>query len=690
VAGVGLLRACSVRGVSVSSTDPVVRLVREPLLGGCDPVAAARWLRGEPRAVALSGAWCGGGTLLSSHPLDVAAQDDDPFEVLGTSPLGFSPAAGCVELHVGGGWFGWLGFGLAAAVEALPPAPPRAQDLPLFDLAFHDHVVRCDPHGEWWFEALWTGERAAFLSERLEFWRERVALAPPPARPFSAAALRPTGAGLTGHRAAVAEAVARIAVGEFSQANICLQLETDCDGDPLDLWVRATTASRPAYAAYIASASAAGAVVSLSPELFLQRRDRCVQTRPIKGTAPQSHDPSRLESSEKDRAENVMIVDLMRNDLGRVCRYGSVTVEELCGVRPGAGVWHLESTVSGELRADVGDRDLLRATFPPGSVTGAPKVQALRTIHQLESTARQVYCGAIGLCSPASGLELSVAIRTLEVAGRRLWLGVGGGVVSDSSPSDEVDEALDKARGVVAAAGLKLSAQPPIRTPAIPISRLPRPDPNQGVFETIRVGHGRAICSTDHLARLLASCQHLSLPVPDDLETSIAIRAAELCEGAIRITVTDRGSSLDTRKRPPIANTLLAPIALPGGLGAHKWNDRTLIDAHTTNHTAPLICDIDGTVLEVGYAALLLAIDNQLIAPPLDGRILPSISRQHTLRVAKAAGWRIAIHAITLTDLRTASAIILTSSLRGPHLGKLRGAPLPPQATKICAHLQNA
>jgi hypothetical protein len=181
VAGVGLLRACSVRGVSVSSTDPVVRLVREPLLGGCDPVAAARWLRGEPRAVALSGAWCGGGTLLSSHPLDVAAQDDDPFEVLGTSPLGFSPAAGCVELHVGGGWFGWLGFGLAAAVEALPPAPPRAQDLPLFDLAFHDHVVRCDPQGEWWFEALWTGERAAFLSERLEFWRERVALAPPPA-----------------------------------------------------------------------------------------------------------------------------------------------------------------------------------------------------------------------------------------------------------------------------------------------------------------------------------------------------------------------------------------------------------------------------------------------------------------------------------------------------------------------------
>ena len=135
-------------------------------------------------------------------------------------------------------------------------------------------------------------------------------------------------------------------------------------------------------------------------------------------------------------------------------------------MRPGAGVWHLESTVSGELRADVGDRDLLRATSPPGSVTGAPKVQAPRTIHQLESTARQVYCGAIGLCSPASGLELSVAIRTLEVAGRRLWLGVGGGVVSDSSPSDEVDGALDKARGVVAAAGLTLSAQPPIRRPA--------------------------------------------------------------------------------------------------------------------------------------------------------------------------------------------------------------------------------
>ena len=150
-----------------------------------------------------------------------------------------------------------------------------------------------------------------------------------------------------------------------------------------------------------------------------------------------------------------MIVDLMRNDLGRVCAYGSIEAHEP-RVEPHANVFHLVSTVSGELRPDATDADLLRATFPPGSVTGAPKVQAMKVIAELEATRREAYTGAIGYASPLAGLELSVTIRTFEIAGDRIWLGAGGGIVADSDPAAELREALDKAAGPAAAAATQV------------------------------------------------------------------------------------------------------------------------------------------------------------------------------------------------------------------------------------------
>jgi para-aminobenzoate synthetase/4-amino-4-deoxychorismate lyase len=139
-----------------------------------------------------------------------------------------------------------------------------------------------------------------------------------------------------------------------------------------------------------------------------------------------------------------MIVDLMRNDLGRVCEYGSITVEP-ARVEGHAGVWQMVSTVSGRLRPDVGDGGLLRATFPPGSVTGAPKVQAMKVIATLEATRRELYTGAIGIVSPVAGLELSVAIRTFETHNGSIWFGAGGGIVADSDPELELAEAFTKA-----------------------------------------------------------------------------------------------------------------------------------------------------------------------------------------------------------------------------------------------------
>jgi para-aminobenzoate synthetase/4-amino-4-deoxychorismate lyase len=214
-----------------------------------------------------------------------------------------------------------------------------------------------------------------------------------------------------------------------------------------------------------------GSVASLSPELFLRRRGDQVLTAPIKGTIARTGDPEAdkaglesLRGSAKDAAEHVMIVDLMRNDIGRVCEYGSVVAPRLPTPEAHPGLWHLVSQVRGTLRPETSNAALLRATFPPGSVTGAPKVQSLRVIAELERTAREVYTGSIGYCSPIAGLELNVAIRTLELRDGRLWIGAGGGIVADSDPRSELDEAIAKARPIAAAVGADVVVSP--RVPA--------------------------------------------------------------------------------------------------------------------------------------------------------------------------------------------------------------------------------
>ena len=186
-----------------------------------------------------------------------------------------------------------------------------------------------------------------------------------------------------------------------------------------------------------------------------------VLSAPIKGTCPRFPSTAleqrrSLLASDKDRAENVMIVDLMRNDLGRVCEFGSIRVPSLARAEAHPGVWHLISEVTGELSDGTDDAALLRATFPAGSITGAPKIRAMEIISELESSAREVYTGSIGFVSPLAGLELNVAIRTFEFGGERAWLGVGGGIVADSDPEAEFRECLTKAGPLVRAVGASL------------------------------------------------------------------------------------------------------------------------------------------------------------------------------------------------------------------------------------------
>jgi para-aminobenzoate synthetase component 1 len=264
------------------------------------------------------------------------------------------------------------------------------------------------------------------------------------------------------HAGAVAAVRAAIARGDVYQVNLVQHLSASFAGSPGALAARLRPLTQPrdvplGDSAWRLLQGDGWTIVSASPELFLSRRGRRVWTRPIKGTRPRGG-RAELLASAKDAAEHVMIVDLERNDLSRVCVPGSVRWPELMAPAPLAGVEHLVSTVEGELRAGVGLAELLGATFPGGSVTGAPKIAAIDLIAALEPVGRGASMGALGRVHGNGDLELALTIRTFAIADGRIHLWVGGGIVWDSDPADEVAESLVKAAPLLDAIGAPLDA----------------------------------------------------------------------------------------------------------------------------------------------------------------------------------------------------------------------------------------
>jgi para-aminobenzoate synthetase/4-amino-4-deoxychorismate lyase len=664
--------------------------VRLPLAWQLEPERAALLVREDARPFALVGSWAGGGALVGSEPIRVATPDEDPFTLLDEQPP-VSIAADAGEA-VAGGWFGYLGYELGRRVEPVGPSPPLGAGLPPFELAFYDHLVRLDREGRWWFEALWSDQRAGALRERLRILERRASEAVE-RRPFVTAPWRAT-PGAAGHGLAVDACRTRIHAGDLFQANVCVRLESRFAGAPVDLFAAAAAKLRPDRAAFLAGPW--GAVASLSPELFLERRGRRVLSSPIKGTRG-AREREALLASEKDRAENVMIVDLVRNDLGRVCVPGSIEVQELARARPHTGVWHLVSEVAGTLRDDVGDGPLVRAAFPPGSVTGAPKVAALNVIAELESSERGVYTGAIGFASPVAGLELNVAIRTFELRDGRALLGVGGGVVADSDPSAETRECLTKAEPLLAAIGAALAPDAagggPPRPPRVSPRPIPRPDPAAGVFETLLVADGRPLELERHLARLQNSVRALyGRSLPAELAATLEAVAGDAARGRIRVNCRPGADALECdfeltalagRKLP----VLLHPRTVPGGLGEHKWIDRVLLGSLGTDGE-PLLCDLDGLVLEAARANVFCVEHGMLLTPPADGRILPGVTRARVLDLAPRVGLGVSVEPIDLRRLARAREVFVTGSLGGVEPACLAGR--RPGATTVTAVLAEA
>ena len=462
----------------------LVHLERLPELDAVPPMDAAEAFRGLPGLALLESARPGRRarwSYLSADPvrvLDAPAPGPDPFAEARRlvarldpgRPAGVLADSGPPYL---GGLVGYLGYDLGRALERLPAIAPDDQPLPVIRLALHDWVIAWDRlAGRAWLGGRAVDGDATRLERRLEAVRDRLAGGP---------GAGPVGDGPLGgfafrssldrpafeHRVeAIRAAIAR---GDVYQANLTRRLETPFTGDPWPLYRALRTGDPALFATYLdlgpapSRGSAAGprAIVSASPEPFLSvDRSGRVETDPIKGTRPRGATPeadralaAELLASAKDRAENVMIVDVLRNDLGRVCRPGSVRVPRLCRLERTATVQHLVSTVTGQLAPDRDAFDLLAASFPGGSITGAPKIRAMELLETLEPVRRGPYTGTALWVGPDGALGSSILIRTLVADGRRLTLHVGGGITWRSDPAAEWEETVAKASGPLRAIG---------------------------------------------------------------------------------------------------------------------------------------------------------------------------------------------------------------------------------------------
>jgi para-aminobenzoate synthetase component 1 len=406
--------------------------------------------------------------------------------LLPTEPV--APVSGVPPFQ--GGLAGYIGYDWGAVLERLPPT--RYDDLSISDviLGLYDWVIAWDHRiGTAWListglpETGFAGERRA--RERMDWVRQRLggrtgrvpaervvtdrrtdapAVGPGPAAP-SYPITGVDGAAEIGLRSTFThrgylDAVGRvrdyIIAGDIFQANISQRFQTSSSEPPFELYCRLRQRNPAPFAAYLDFGECV--ILSASPERFLRldQERRLVETRPIKGTRPRGLGPMHdaalgraLAESEKDRAENVMIVDLLRNDLSRVCQPGTVRVPELFALEHHPTVHHLVSTVLGNLEPGADAVDLIRAAFPGGSITGAPKVRAMEIIAELEPTQRGVYCGSIGYISATGAMDTSIVIRTYLALRGQVYFQAGGGIVADSDPELEYRETLDKARGLI-------------------------------------------------------------------------------------------------------------------------------------------------------------------------------------------------------------------------------------------------
>jgi para-aminobenzoate synthetase component 1 len=469
-----------------SSGIPDLPMV-ERLSADLTPLEAFERLASLPHVVyfdsALASGKLGRYSFVAADPfewIEAGVGDGNPFQQLSERLNSFQTTS-CPDLPpFQGGIAGLFSYDLNASLERLPS--PRVVDFPITTLAVglydvvlaFDHAENCGWIISQGFPEQEPDSRRQRAARRLEFFRQQLMKRNTPCCSKVSARLDsdqlapqfPTGLNeITSNMSAadyqrmIKRAVEYIHAGDVFQVNLAQRLLCPAHSDSVSLYLKLRQMNPAPYAGFLDLGD--WQICSSSPECFLRVRDRHVETRPIKGTRGRSSSPEadlyvgdELQLSEKDRAENVMIVDLMRNDISRVCTAESVHVAELCGVETYAHVKHLVSSVQGTLRKDATSLDLLKACFPGGSITGAPKIRAMEIIAELEPTARGAYCGSLAYLGFDGQMDCNILIRTIT-AGAGWWqLPVGGGIVAQSEPLDEYRETWHKARGLLHALDL--------------------------------------------------------------------------------------------------------------------------------------------------------------------------------------------------------------------------------------------
>ena len=353
------------------------------------------------------------------------------------------------DLPFVGGALGLFGYDLGRRFEHLPSQ--ALADIKMADMAvgLYDWAWVLDVHQQMAYLVV-RGDESAW-QQRYAWWQTQTASAPAAQgqEPLHLQAPWQSNMDADGYRARFARVQAYLAAGDCYQINLTQRFTAPYSGDEWSAYCTLSRHNQAPFSAFIRLPHTA--VLSLSPERFLALSDHHVSTKPIKGTRPRALDPEldaaaaqELQRAPKDRAENLMIVDLLRNDIGRVCVPGTVRVPELFAIESFPAVHHLVSTIEGELLPELGATDLLRACFPGGSITGAPKIRAMEIIEELEPHRRNAYCGSIGYISQHGRMDTSITIRTLIAEGGQLYVWAGGGLVADSQVEDEYAETFHK------------------------------------------------------------------------------------------------------------------------------------------------------------------------------------------------------------------------------------------------------
>ncbi|GBC63204.1 aminodeoxychorismate synthase, component I [Desulfonema ishimotonii] len=653
----------------------------------------------------------------------LSAFDADPFDTLEALLDAFRLRLPNLSLPLSAGLLGYLAYDLKDALEELPRT--SVDDLCLPHIWFTVPSVLLIRDRQEKITRICVPEREGTdTSETLAAFRETLSETPPEPGPFRGS---PGGftSGFTrpAYMAAIRRIREYIAAGHVYQVNMSQRFEMDFAGDTFTLFRTLFEMNPAPFFAYINAGD--HQIVSTSPERFILRQGRRVETRPIKGTRPRGKTPDadqalarELSTSKKDDAELSMIVDLMRNDIGKVCEAGSVRVTAHKRLEAWQNVWHLVSVAEGVLDADKNTVDLLRATFPGGSITGCPKIRSMEIIDELEPNLRHIYTGAIGYIGFHDTADLSIAIRTATVHNGRIVFSAGGGIVYDSDPADEYDETLHKGRTLMSAfqgeAGAPKAAPAhvwlngmlrPLSEASLPLAH-PGAQYGHGFFETIRVENGTPRYLAEHVGRFNAAWTALFPGTPPDLTWDEIIRQViEKNSLGNQVAAVKIMAAKGDRTAPPVNHTLAVMARpyihrlegkTPSGLRLATYphpRQTPLADHKTMNYLCylragewardqgddeALILNPDGSISETHTANLLL-IRNRTVLRPASPHVLPGVMAQAVSRYLEKKGYNIVTRPLQSGDLYTGGDVLLTNSLMGvvPAL-YVDGQPLPP------------